>query len=119
VLSSGHPFAAFVTQHRIASHLAALRGPTPTRGRFVFRHPAGRPGVSLFAIAIDSDEAPNARVASQAPKATLAEKPKYRPIFYALIVVATLAGVALNLLRIDVISAPFYTVVINGALRRR
>ncbi len=37
--------------------------------------------------------------------ALLAEKPKYRPTFYAVIVVATLAGVALNLLRIDVISA--------------
>ncbi len=33
-----------------------------------------------------------------------------------MIVLATVAGVALNLLRIDVISALFYTAVINGVV---
>ncbi len=40
----------------------------------------------------------------------------YRPTFYAVIVLATVAGVALNLLHVDAISALFYTAVINGVV---
>src|ERR1700694_1120927 len=77
---------------------------------------AGFIGTGLLAIPVLSGSAAYALAEFTGLKGTLAEKPKYRPTFYAVIVVATLAGVALNLLRIDVISALFYTAVINGVV---
>jgi Mn2+/Fe2+ NRAMP family transporter len=41
-------------------------------------------------------------------------KPRYRPTFYLIIVLATVAGVAINFLGINPIRALFITAVING-----
>jgi NRAMP (natural resistance-associated macrophage protein)-like metal ion transporter len=71
-------------------------------------------GTGLLAIPVLSGSAAYALAEFAGVKGTLAEKPKYRPTFYAVIVVATLAGVALNLFHINVISALFYSAVING-----
>ena len=47
-------------------------------------------------------------------KGGLAVKPQYRPTFYGIILLATVAGVAMNFLHVDPIKALFITAVING-----
>jgi len=49
-------------------------------------------------------------------KGTLADKPRYRPTFYGIIVVATVAGLAINLLNVDPIRALFIAAIINGII---
>src|SRR5205807_2974368 len=47
---------------------------------------------------------------------SLAIKPRYRPTFYSIIVLATFAGLLFNLLHVSTIKALFITAVINGVL---
>ena len=47
-------------------------------------------------------------------KGALADKPLYRPTFYGIMVLSTLAGVAINLLGFNPIRALFVTAIING-----
>ena len=47
-------------------------------------------------------------------KGALSDKPLYRPTFYAIIGVSTIAGVALNLFHVDPIRALFIAAIING-----
>ena len=47
-------------------------------------------------------------------KGALADKPWYRPTFYGIIALSTLAGLSLNLLHIDPIRALFIAAIING-----
>jgi Mn2+/Fe2+ NRAMP family transporter len=101
----------------IATADQAAKALEPLAGSLAFvLFAAGFIGTGLLAIPVLSGSAAYALAEFTGLKGTLAEKPKYRPTFYAVIVVATLAGVALNLLRIDVISALFYTAVINGVV---
>jgi len=101
----------------IATADQAAKALEPLAGSLAFvLFAAGFIGTGLLAIPVLSGSAAYALAEFTGLKGTLAEKPKYRPTFYAVIVVATAVGVALNLLRIDVISALFYTAVINGVV---
>lgn len=101
----------------IATADQAAKALEPLAGSLAFvLFAAGFIGTGLLAVPVLSGSAAYALAEFTGLKGTLAEKPKYRPTFYAVIVVAILAGVALNLLHIDVISALFYTAVINGVV---
>jgi NRAMP (natural resistance-associated macrophage protein)-like metal ion transporter len=101
----------------IATADQAAKALEPLAGSLAFvLFAAGFIGTGLLAIPVLSGSAAYALAEFTGLKGTLAEKPKYRPTFYAVIVVATLAGVGLNLFRIDMISALFYTAVINGVV---
>jgi Mn2+/Fe2+ NRAMP family transporter len=73
-------------------------------------------GTGLLAIPVLSGSAAYALSEFAGVKGNLAEKAKYRPTFYSVIAVATAVGVVLNLFRVDMISALFYTAVINGVV---
>ena len=47
-------------------------------------------------------------------KGALADKPAYRPTFYGIMAIATVAGIAINLVGINPIRALFVTAIING-----
>jgi Mn2+/Fe2+ NRAMP family transporter len=47
---------------------------------------------------------------------SLALKPKYRPTFYGLILLATVVGIGINLVGVDVIKALYAAAVINGVV---
>jgi len=92
-----------------ASALAPIAGP------FAFvLFALGMIGTGLLAIPILSGSAAYAMKEFLNVPGTLAAKPRFRPTFYAVIGLATVAGIALNFLRIDPIQALFYTAVING-----
>jgi NRAMP (natural resistance-associated macrophage protein)-like metal ion transporter len=99
----------------ITSPDQAAKALEPLAGSFAFvLFAAALVGTGLLAIPVLSGSAAYALAEFAGIKGTLAEKPKYRPTFYAVIVFATAAGVALNLFHINVISALFYTAVVNG-----
>ncbi len=101
----------------IATADQAAKALEPLAGSLAFvLFAAGFIGTGLLAIPVLSGSAAYALAEFTGVKGTLAEKPKYRPTFYAVIVLATVAGVALNLLHVDVINALFYTAVINGVV---
>jgi len=47
-------------------------------------------------------------------KGALSDKPAYRPTFYAIMVLSTVIGMALNLVGVDTMRALFLTAIING-----
>ncbi len=108
---NAHGITGIATADQAAKALEPIAGPLA----FVL-FAAGFIGTGFLAIPVLSGSAAYALAEFTGLKGTLAEKPKYRPTFYAVIVLATAVGVALNLLRIDVISALFYTAVINGVV---
>ncbi|MHB8509298.1 MAG: Nramp family divalent metal transporter [Candidatus Dormibacteria bacterium] len=99
------------TADQAAAALAPLAGP------FAFvLFAAGMIGAGLLAIPILSASAAYAMKEFLNLPGSLAVKPRYRPTFYAIIVLATLAGVGMNFLHIDPIRALFITAVINGVI---
>jgi Mn2+/Fe2+ NRAMP family transporter len=104
-----HGKANIQSAQEAASALAPIAGPFA----FVF-FALGIIGTGLLAIPILSGSAAYALKEFLNLPGTLAAKPRYRPTFYAIIGLATVAGVAMNFLRIDPIQALFYTAVING-----
>jgi Mn2+/Fe2+ NRAMP family transporter len=70
----------------------------------------------LLAIPILSGSATYAVKEFMGLRGSLAVKARYRPTFYAILVLATLGGVAMNFLQVDPIRALFVTAVINGLL---
>lgn len=88
---------------------------TPFAGQYAFiLFALGLIGTGLLAIPILSGSAAYALKEFFHFRGNLAAKPRYRPTFYLVIVLATLAGIALNFLHIDPIRALFVTAVING-----
>ena len=108
---NSHSVTAIATADQAAKALEPLAGPLA----FVL-FAAGFIGTGLLAIPVLSGSAAYALSEFAGVKGSLAEKAKYRPTFYSVIVAATAVGVALNLFRIDMISALFYTAVINGVV---
>jgi NRAMP (natural resistance-associated macrophage protein)-like metal ion transporter len=87
----------------------------PFAGRFAFiLFASGMIGTGLLAVPIFSSSAAYALKEFLGLPGTLDAKPWRRPTFYAIIVVATAVGVAMNFLHIDPIEALFWTAVING-----
>ncbi|MFY9616305.1 MAG: divalent metal cation transporter [Candidatus Dormiibacterota bacterium] len=71
-------------------------------------------GTGLLAVPILSASAAYAVKEFAGLRGGLAIRPRYRPTFYAIIVVATLVGLGMNLGGIDPIKALYVTAVING-----
>jgi NRAMP (natural resistance-associated macrophage protein)-like metal ion transporter len=110
--------AAVLNAHgktNIQSAQEAASALAPIAGPFAFvLFAIGMIGTGLLAIPILSGSAAYALKEFLNLPGTLAARPRFRPTFYAVIGLATLAGIALNFLRIDPIQALFYTAVING-----
>jgi NRAMP (natural resistance-associated macrophage protein)-like metal ion transporter len=106
-----HGKTSVQTADQAAQALAPLAGP------FAFvLFAAGMIGTGLLAIPILSGSAAYAVKEFFGLAGNLSNKARYRPTFYGVMLVATVAGVALNLLRIDPIRALFLTAVINGVI---
>lgn len=87
----------------------------PLAGQYAFiLFALGMIGTGLLAIPILSGSAAYALKEFFHLPGSLATKPRYRPTFYLIIVLATLAGVAMNFVGINPIEALFITAVING-----
>jgi NRAMP (natural resistance-associated macrophage protein)-like metal ion transporter len=87
----------------------------PLAGRFAsLLFAVGIIGTGLLAIPVLTGSAAYAVREVAGFGGGLALRPRYRPTFYAVIVVATLIGVAMNLLGFNPIKALFVTAVING-----
>jgi NRAMP (natural resistance-associated macrophage protein)-like metal ion transporter len=99
------------TADQAAQALAPLAGPWA----FVL-FAGGMIGTGLLAIPILSGSAAYAVKEFLGVKGGLSAKPWYRPTFYGIMALATIAGVGLNLLHIDPIRALFVTAVINGVV---
>jgi Mn2+/Fe2+ NRAMP family transporter len=104
-----HGQTTIQTADQAASALAPFAGPYA----FIL-FSLGLIGTGLLAIPILSGSAAYALREFFGLHGTMATKPRYRPTFYLIIVLATLAGVAMNFLHIDPIRALFVTAVING-----
>ena len=99
----------------IASADQAAKALEPLAGPLAFAlFASGLIGTGLLAIPVLSGSAAYAISEFARFPGDLSAKAKYRPTFYAVIVCATAVGVALNLVHVDVISALFYTAVLNG-----
>ncbi len=93
----------------------AAQALAPLLGPFAFvLFAAGLIGTGLLAIPILSGSAAYAVKEFVGFHGGLAVKPRYRPTFYGIILVSTVAGVAMNFLHLDPIRALFITAVING-----
>ena len=73
-------------------------------------------GTGLLAIPILTGSAAYAVKDFFRLKGALADKPWYRPTFYGIIALSTLAGLSLNLLNVDPIRALFIAAIINGVV---
>jgi NRAMP (natural resistance-associated macrophage protein)-like metal ion transporter len=95
----------------------AAQALAPLAGQFAFiLFAGGMIGTGLLAIPILSGSAAYAVKEFFGIKGALSVKPWYRPTFYGVMGLAVVAGVGLNLLRIDPIRALFITAVINGVV---
>jgi Mn2+/Fe2+ NRAMP family transporter len=114
ILTSGTVLHAH-GQTNIQTAQDAAQALAPFAGQFAFvLFAAGLIGTGLLAIPILSGSAAYALKEFAGFKGGLAVKPRYRPTFYGIILLATIAGVAMNFLQIDPIKALFITAVING-----
>jgi len=104
-----HGQAGVLTAQQAAQALA------PVAGQFAYiLFAAGLIGTGLLAIPILSGSAAYAIKELLGLHGSLAVRPRYRPTFYGVIVVATVVGLLFNLLRVDPIQMLFVTAMING-----
>ena len=106
-----HGKTDITTAAEAASALEPLAGPFAS---LLFA--AGLIGTGLLAVPILSGSAAYAVKELLRLPGGLHDRPRYRPVFYIVIVVATLIGVAFNFLHVDPIRALFITALINGIL---
>ena len=93
----------------------AAQALAPLAGPFAFvLFAGGMIGTGLLAMPILTGSAAYAVKDFFGFRGTLSDKPWHRPTFYGIIVVATLAGLAINLLNVDPIRALFIAAIING-----
>src|SRR5437588_267690 len=93
----------------------AAQALAPVAGQFAYiLFAAGLIGTGLLAIPILSGSAAYAIKELLGLHGSLAVRPRYRPTFYGVIVVATVVGLLFNLLRVDPIQMLFVTAMING-----
>ena len=104
-----HGKTAIQSADQAASALAPLAGPYA----FIL-FSLGMIGSGLLAIPILSGSAAYAAKEFLRLPGTMATKPRFRPTFYLIIALATLAGMGMNFVHIDPIKALFITAVING-----
>jgi NRAMP (natural resistance-associated macrophage protein)-like metal ion transporter len=93
----------------------AAQALAPLAGQWAFvLFALGMIGTGLLAIPILTGSAAYAVKEFLGLKGDLSDKPTYRPTFYAIMAISTIAGISLNLVGIDPIRALFITAVING-----
>jgi NRAMP (natural resistance-associated macrophage protein)-like metal ion transporter len=99
----------------VATAQQAAQALSPIAGSFAsILFAIGLIGTGLLAIPILSASAAYAVKEVLGLHGSLAVKPRYRPTFYGIIVVATLVGLLLSLLHVNPIQMLFATAVING-----
>ena len=90
---------------------------TPFAGRFAFvLFSVGLIGTGLLAIPVLSASAAYALKEFFGFGGGLAVRARYRPTFYLVIILATLAGLGMNFVGVDPIRALFVTAVVNGVV---
>ncbi len=99
------------TADQAAAALAPLAGPFAF---IVFS--VGLIGAGLLAIPILTGSATYAIKEFLGLRGSLASKPQHRPTFYAILTLATAAGVVMNFVHLDPIRALFIAAVINGVV---
>ena len=104
-----HGTTGIQTASQAASALAPLAGDWA----FVL-FAIGMIGTGLLAVPILTASAAYAVREFAGFEGALADKPWYRPTFYSIMAVSTVAAVAMNLLGMDPIRALFVTAIING-----
>ncbi|HET7421821.1 MAG TPA: Nramp family divalent metal transporter [Candidatus Dormibacteraeota bacterium] len=93
----------------------AAQALAPLAGQWAFvLFALGMIGTGLLAMPILTGSAAYAVRDFFGLKGALADKPMYRPTFYGIMALATLAGLAMNLVGINPIRALFVTAIING-----
>jgi NRAMP (natural resistance-associated macrophage protein)-like metal ion transporter len=93
----------------------AAQALTPFLGPYAFiAFSLGLIGTGLLAIPILSGSAAYAFMEFMGWGGSFSTRPRYRPTFYGIIVAACLAGVGLNLVHLDTITALVYSAMING-----
>ena len=104
-------------QTDVATAAQAAQALAPLAGRWAAGlFVCGIIGTGMLAIPVLAGSAAYAMGESFKWPASLEKKPAQAPGFYVTIALATLAGVALNFLRIDPIRALFWAAVLNGIL---
>jgi NRAMP (natural resistance-associated macrophage protein)-like metal ion transporter len=104
-------------QTGVSTAADAAKALQPIAGQFAFVvFSVGLIGTGLLAIPILSGSAAYAVKEFFGMHGSLAAKPRYRPTFYAIIGLAMLVGLLINLIGFNVIKALFITAVINGAI---
>jgi NRAMP (natural resistance-associated macrophage protein)-like metal ion transporter len=93
----------------------AAQALAPLAGQWSFvLFAVGMIGTGLLAMPILTGSAAYAVRDFLGLKGALSDKPSYRPTFYAIMVISTVIGVALNLVGIDTMRALYLTAIING-----
>jgi Mn2+/Fe2+ NRAMP family transporter len=103
------------TNIQTAADAAQALAPLAGQWSFVL-FAVGMIGTGLLAIPILTGSAAYAVRDFLGLKGALADRPGYRPTFYSIMVVSTLAGVAINLAGMNTIRALFVSAVINGVV---
>lgn len=99
----------------IASAGQAAQALAPLAGQWAFAlFAVGMIGTGLLAIPILSGSAAYAVKDFLGLKGGLADRASYRPTFYLIMVLSTVAGVAMNLFGLNPIRALYVTAIING-----
>jgi Mn2+/Fe2+ NRAMP family transporter len=106
-----HGKTGFQTAAQAAAALEPFAGPFAF---IVFA--VGLIGAGLLAIPILTGSACYAAKEFLKLRGSLASKPRYRPTFYLMLSLATLGGVAMNVVQLDPMRALFLAGVINGVL---
>ena len=102
-------------QTSVQSAQDAAKALEPIAGRFAtLLFAFGLVGTGLLAVPVLTGSAAYAVREVAGFGGGLGIRPRYRPTFYLVIVVATVVGVALNMIGLDPIRALFVTAVING-----
>ena len=102
-------------KHDVGSAAAAAQALAPIAGPYAFvLFAIGIIGSGLLAVPVLTGSAAYAMKEFLRLPGDLDGKPRDYPTFYAIIVVATLAGVVMNFLHIDPIRALYISAVING-----
>jgi NRAMP (natural resistance-associated macrophage protein)-like metal ion transporter len=93
----------------------AAQALAPLAGQWAFvLFALGMIGTGLLAIPILTGSAAYAVKEFFGLKGDLSDKPVYRPTFYVIMAISTIAGIGLNLVGINPIRALFITAIING-----
>lgn len=106
-----HNKTGIQTADQAAAALAPLAGPFAF---IVFS--VGMIGAGLLAIPILAGSGSYALKEFLGLRGDLASKPRYRPTFYLMLTLATVAGVVMNFLHMDPIRGLFIAAVINGVV---